>query len=316
MNIRHMDLSKEIRIEEYLDAQLILAVDPAKNDSEHEENIQNLIRLTREIPVPFFVAGRVERLEDVKKYLYAGARKVLLRPDQMNVWQEACDRFGEDHLLDQMPENLPDPVPAFAWEELKKGPDGLIPVIVQEAGTGEVLMLAYMNQEAYEATVRTGRMTYYSRSRQELWIKGLTSGHYQYVRSLMIDCDNDTILAKVVQLGAACHTGHHSCFFRPILPEQYPETNPEKVLEDVYDVILDRRKHPKKGSYTNYLFDKGIDKILKKVGEEAAEIIIAAKNPNPEEVIYEISDFLYHVMVLMAVKDVTWEEITRELARR
>ena len=131
-----------------------------------------------------------------------------------------------------------------------------------------------------------------------------------------MDCDNDTLLAKVHQIGAACHTGKRSCFYRTILKKEYDETNPLKVFEDVYGVIEDRKIHPKEGSYTNYLFDKGIDKILKKVGEEATEIIIAAKNPDPEEIKYEISDFLYHVMVLMAERGVTWEDITKELARR
>ena len=177
-------------------------------------------------------------------------------------------------------------------------------------------MVAYMNQEAYETTLRTGRMTYCSRSRKALWIKGETSGHFQYPKELRIDCDNDTILAKVHQVGAACHTGNKSCFYRSMLSREYAHKNPMKVFEDVYAVILDRKEHPKEGSYTNYLFDKGIDKILKKVGEEATEIVIAAKNPNPEEIKYEISDFLYHVMVLMAEKGVTWEDITKELANR
>ncbi len=146
-------------------------------------------------------------------------------------------------------------------------------------------------------------MTYFSRSRKELWTKGMTSGHIQYVKSLTADCDYDTILAKVSQVGAACHTGNPTCFFNEIVKKEYVEKNPLKVLEDVYEIILDRKAHPKEGSYTNYLFDKGIDKILKKVGEEATEIVIAAKNPDPEEVKYEISDFLYHMMVLMAEEE-------------
>ena len=177
-------------------------------------------------------------------------------------------------------------------------------------------MVAYMNEEAYQTTLKTGRMTYYSRSRDELWVKGETSGHYQYVKSMMADCDKDTILAKVSQIGAACHTGAHSCFFNEIMSREYTESNPLRVFEQVFGVILDRKIHPKEGSYTNYLFDKGIDKILKKLGEEATEIVIAAKNPNPNEIKYEISDFLYHMMVLMAEKGVTWEEITEELAKR
>lgn len=206
--------------------------------------------------------------------------------------------------------------PAIRWEEFKKNTDGHVTVVVQDYKTDEVLMVAYMNEEAYNMTLKTGKMTYYSRSRQELWIKGETSGNYQYVKSLTADCDKDTILAKVSQIGAACHTGSHSCFFNEIMAKEYEESNPLKVFEQVFDVIKDRKVHPKEGSYTNYLFDKGIDKILKKLGEEATEIVIAAKNPNANEVKYEISDFLYHMMVLMAEKNVTWEEITTELAQR
>ena len=202
------------------------------------------------------------------------------------------------------------------WEEFKLNSDGHVPVVVQDYKTDEVLMVAYMNEEAYQTTLKTGRMTYYSRSRDELWVKGETSGHYQYVKSMMADCDKDTILAKVSQIGAACHTGAHSCFFNEIMSREYTESNPLRVFEQVFGVILDRKIHPKEGSYTNYLFDKGIDKILKKLGEEATEIVIAAKNPNPNEIKYEISDFLYHMMVLMAEKGVTWEEITEELAKR
>lgn len=205
---------------------------------------------------------------------------------------------------------------AFTWQEFKKNSDGHVTVVVQDYKTDQVLMVAYMNEEAYNTTLRTGRMTYYSRSRNELWIKGSTSGHYQYVKSLTADCDMDTILARVSQSGAACHTGSYSCFFNEIFKKDYEETNPLRVFESVMGVIEDRKLHPKEGSYTNYLFDKGLDKILKKLGEEATEIVIASKNPNPNEIKYEISDFLYHMMVLMAEKGVTWEEITTELSKR
>jgi len=206
---------------------------------------------------------------------------------------------------------------AFQWSDFKLNSDGMVPVIVQDYRTSEVLMMAYMNEEAYNSTIKSGKMTYYSRSRQELWLKGATSGHFQYVKSLSADCDMDTILAKVSQVGAACHTGARSCFFNEITKKDYEESaNPLMVFEEVFNVIKDRKIHPKEGSYTNYLFDKGIDKILKKLGEEATEIVIAAKNPNANEIKYEISDFLYHMMVLMAEKDVTWEEITTELANR
>ncbi len=221
--------------------------------------------------------------------------------------------------------------PAIAWEDLKKGPDGLVPAIVQEAGTGEVLMLAYMDQEAYERTCRTGVMTYYSRSRQSLWIKGETSGHYQYVHSLTADCDSDTLLAVVTQIGAACHTGSHSCFFRevaqmhplqmrPAAPVSAAPSGEAKgtlaVLEEDMETIRQRREHPIEGSYTNYLFDKGIDKMLKKLGEEGTEIVIAAKNPEKQELVYEIADYLYHLMVVMNEKGLDWPDIADELTRR
>lgn len=206
---------------------------------------------------------------------------------------------------------------AYRWSDFKKNSEGLVPVVVQDYRTLEVLMVAYMNEEAYENTLSCGKMTYFSRSRNELWLKGATSGHFQYVKSLTADCDLDTILAKVSQTGAACHTGNRSCFFQEITKKEYEESaNPLQVFQDVFQVIKDRRVHPKEGSYTNYLFDKGLDKILKKLGEESAEIIIAAKNPNANEVTYEISDFLYHMMVLMVEKDISWEEITTELANR
>jgi phosphoribosyl-ATP pyrophosphohydrolase/phosphoribosyl-AMP cyclohydrolase len=204
----------------------------------------------------------------------------------------------------------------MSFDDFKLNSDGMIPVVAQDYKTGEVLMVAYMNKEAYEKTIATGKMTYYSRSRQELWTKGDTSGHYQYVKSLTLDCDNDTILAKVSQVGAACHTGNKTCFFQPLLEKEYDNANPLTVFEDVYSVIMDRKEHPKEGSYTNYLFDKGIDKILKKVGEECTEIVIAAKNPDADEMRYEISDFLYHLMVLMAERGLVWKDITDELADR
>ncbi len=228
------------------------------------------------------------------------------KADFQRLKQKAAARGLRMHVLES----------SFAWEDLSPGADGLLPVVVQDYKTFEVLMLAYMNEEAFNRTLETGRMTYWSRSREELWTKGMTSGHFQYVKSLSIDCDNDTILAKVSQVGAACHTGNRTCFYRDMVKKDYNETSPLKVFEHVYGVILDRKLHPKEGSYTNYLFDKGIDKILKKVGEEATELVIAAKNPDPEEIKYELSDLLYHAMVLMAERGVTWEDVTEELANR
>ncbi len=202
------------------------------------------------------------------------------------------------------------------FSEFKINEAGLIPVITQDYKTGEVLMLAYMNEEAYNRTITEGRMTYYSRSRKSLWLKGETSGNYQYVKALYTDCDKDTLLAKVRQTGPACHTGNKSCFYTSLLNNEYKESDPYRIFQSVYDVIMDRKKNPKEGSYTNYLFEKGIDKILKKCGEETAEIIIAAKNQNVDELRYEIADFLYHLMVLMAECGLDWDDIASELADR
>ncbi|MBO5617943.1 MAG: bifunctional phosphoribosyl-AMP cyclohydrolase/phosphoribosyl-ATP diphosphatase HisIE [Pseudobutyrivibrio sp.] len=246
----------------------------------------------------------------------------LLKSDQIRGISGACINDTKTDIM-QIKSDLSDAgikmdnfEPKLSWSDLKPNSDGLVPTVVQDFQTGEVLMVAYMNEESLNATIRTGKMTYFSRSRQSLWVKGETSGHFQYVKSLTADCDFDTILAKVSQVGVACHTGAPSCFFNEIVKKEYVERNPLKVFEDVYAIIMDRKEHPKEGSYTNYLFDKGLDKILKKVGEEATEIVIAAKNPDSEETKYEISDFLYHLMVLMAEKGVTWDDITSELAQR
>jgi phosphoribosyl-ATP pyrophosphohydrolase/phosphoribosyl-AMP cyclohydrolase len=206
--------------------------------------------------------------------------------------------------------------PNLKWSDLKINSDGLVPVIVQDYRTDEVLMLAYMDEEAFDTTINIGKMTYYSRSRKELWTKGLTSGHIQYVKSLTADCDYDTILAKVSQVGVACHTGNRSCFFNNIVEKECIEKNPLKIFEETYSNIAARKRSPKDGSYTNYLFDQGYDNILKKLGEECTEIVIAAKNPDADEIKYEISDFMYHLMVLMVEKGITWEDITNELAQR
>lgn len=246
---------------------------------------------------------------------------VFKKDDIFGVYGEVIDMNYKDiNMLKTLcaENNIPVSVlkAAIPWEELKLNSDGLIPVIAQDHRTGQVLMMAYMNKEAYEATVRTGKMNYYSRSRKSQWEKGETSGHFQYVKALYADCDNDTLLARISQIGPACHTGSTSCFFKEIASKPYEEKNPLKVFENVYGVIADRKINPKEGSYTNYLFDKGLDKILKKLGEEATEIVIASKNPDSSEIKYEVSDFLYHLMVLMVEKGITWEDITSELSNR
>lgn len=378
-----------------------------------EEDVKIIKAICRATDIPLNVFAKVKRFEDVKKMIYAGAKRVIIRTDagdNLEAVKEASERFGADRIYLYLPvttleealirarkaveeegfggivlggdfadnlyvqtadflkvkvkvpvlvmaqtsdeaviadvlkmtmadgvilstekqtdmmdikqylKNEKLPVNSFessiSFDEFKLNSDGMIPVVTQDYKTGEVLMLAYMTKEAFEKTIACGKMTYYSRSRQELWTKGETSGHYQYVKSLSIDCDNDTILAKVAQVGAACHTGNRSCFFRDLIRREYEEKNPLVVFEEVFATILDRKENPKEGSYTNYLFEKGIDKILKKVGEEATEIVIASKNPDSDELKYEICDFLYHMMVLMAERNVDWKDITDELATR
>ena len=382
----------------------LIVFDLSNSDEEHDESIDLLKKISRVISIPMIAGGNIRRMEDVKKILYAGAKRALLNFSKrvsIDLIEEVSKRFGKEriavslndfdalfkqqHLIEEYSTEIifmhrldlnsvmnvteipcvvltdtmeqseilrilkSDGVKGVSgmfisrpemdfsafkeicaregiqmtsfeslmdFSEFKLNSDGLIPVIVQDYKTNEVLMMAYMNEEAFDNTVKTGRMTYYSRSRQCLWLKGETSGHFQYVKGISVDCDKDTLLAKVDQVGAACHTGNRSCFYTPIVGNDYDAKNPLQVFESVYATILDRRQNPKEGSYTNYLFEKGIDKILKKVGEEATEIVIAAKNPNPEEIKYEISDFVYHAMVLMVERGVTWEDITNELAER
>ena len=382
----------------------IIIFDLSTTDEEHEKNIHTIKNINRNVEIKVCAGGNINRMEDIKKLIYAGCLQVILngsKAESMELAAEASGRFGKDRILvsvenvnfifkhqDQMMDTfhellvlnkdvldaiegmtdvpyvvhlkeakqeeliavlsrqnvrgiagpfINDPKtdimklksflsesgikmdnfePALHWGDLKKNSDGMVPVIVQDYRTDEVLMLAYMNEEAFNTTLHIGKMTYYSRSRQKLWTKGLTSGHIQYVKSLTADCDYDTILAKVSQVGAACHTGNRSCFFNEIVKKEYVEKNPQKVLEDVYKIILDRKAHPKEGSYTNYLFDRGMDKILKKVGEENTEVIIAAKNTDTDALKYEISDYIYHLMVLMSEKGITWEHIAQELSQR
>ena len=382
----------------------IMIFDLSRTDEEHERNIQVILNINRNIEIKVCAGGNINRMEDIKKFIYAGCLQVIVngsKPESMALAAEASRRFGKDRILvsvtnvdfifkhqDEMADtfhevlilnkavldavegmtDVPHVVylndadydevlsilsrknvrgiagslinnpktdimemksqlsasgikmdnfePNLKWSDLKKNSDGMVPVIVQDYRTDEVLMLAYMNKEAFDTTINLGKMTYWSRSRDELWTKGLTSGHFRYVKSLTADCDFDTILAKVSQVGAACHTGNRTCFFNSIVQKEYVEKNPLKVLESVYDIIKERKAHPQDGSYTNYLFGKGTDKILQKLGEECTEIVIAAKNPEPENIKYEISDFLYHCMVLMVEKGITWEEIANELAQR
>ena len=206
-------------------------------------------------------------------------------------------------------------------ERIKFDQQGLVPAIIQDASNGTVLMLAYMNRESLTKTLETGTTWFYSRSRQELWNKGATSGHVQTVKELLYDCDGDTLLVKVEQTGAACHEGTYSCFSRRFgeaestLTER-PQVLGAAVLPELFAVLEDRRQNPQAGSYTSSLFAKGEDRILKKIGEEAAETIIAAKNHSQGEVIYEMADLWYHCLVLLAAHNISLSELMDELAKR
>lgn len=382
----------------------LLVFDLSDSDEDHDNSIDLMRKINRNISIPMVAGGNIKRLEDVKKILYAGAKRAMLnfsKPGSVAEVEEAAKRFGKEkiavslndfdalfkhqqiiedftseiifmHRLDlNSVMNVTD-IPCVIltdteekselfkilkcpgvkglsgkyisqsnmdfvtfkeeckqegikmtsfesimdFSQFKLNEQGLLPVIVQHYKTKDVLMLAYMNEEAFDKTIKTGKMTYYSRSRNALWVKGETSGHFQYVKSLTIDCDKDTLLAKVDQIGAACHTGNPTCFFQPLAGTDDEKANPQRIFEHVYHTIVDRKQNPKEGSYTNYLFEKGIDKILKKVGEEATETVIAAKNPNLEELKYEVADLLYHLMVLMVERGLSWEDITQELSDR
>ena len=201
--------------------------------------------------------------------------------------------------------------------KIKFDEKGLVPAIAQDAKTGQVLMLAYMNAESLQMTLDSGYATYFSRSRQQLWRKGETSGHTQRVLEMRYDCDGDALLLAVEQEGPACHTGEISCFHNPILTADADDLPPTAdVVQQVYDVICDRKEHPREGSYTNYLLDKGVEKICKKVGEEASETIIAAMKRSKPEVCYEAADLVYHLLVLLFEQGVTPDDLWAELARR
>ena len=198
-------------------------------------------------------------------------------------------------------------------EELKFDENGLIPAVVVDSITKKVLTVAYMNKESLKITMEKGLTCFYSRSRKELWLKGETSGNYQHVVSITADCDNDALTVVVEKDGPACHTGTDSCFTKPVYQS---EELSEFSMQGLYDLLVGRKTDRPEGSYTTYLFDKGLDKILKKVGEECTEVIIGAKNNEKKETVYEIADLAYHVMVLMVEMGISVEDVNRELASR
>ena len=198
-------------------------------------------------------------------------------------------------------------------KELKFDENGLIPAVVADAVSKKVLTLAYMNEESLKISMERGLTCFWSRSRNELWLKGETSGNYQHIVSITADCDRDALMVLVEKDGPACHLGTDSCFEYPLFES---DERHDFTLQGLMDMLIDRKANPKEGSYTNYLFDKGLDKILKKVGEESTEVIIAGKAQDKAETVYEIADLAYHVMVLMIEAGISLEEVRDELASR
>ena len=202
---------------------------------------------------------------------------------------------------------------SFDISTLRFDENGLIPAIVVDTQTKRVLTLAYMNEESLRISMEKGLTCFYSRSRQELWLKGETSGNFQHIVSITADCDRDALVVEVRKDGPACHTGTESCFTQPVFDGPEP---PAFEYGDLMDMLKGRRDEPKEGSYTTYLFQKGLDKMLKKVGEEATEVIIAAKDGDRANTVYEIGDLMYHVMVLMIEMGISLEDVKREMASR
>lgn len=198
-------------------------------------------------------------------------------------------------------------------DKLKFDDNGLIPAIIIDYYTKEVLTLAYMNKESLEISLKEGKTCFYSRSRKELWRKGETSKNYQHIQNIKSDCDNDALVIEVIKDGPACHTGAESCFMNEVYQK---ENYKDFSIYKLYELIRGRKINMTEGSYTTYLFNSGIDKILKKIGEESSEVIIGAKNGSKEEIIYELSDLLYHSLVLMVEKNITLNDIKDELSKR
>lgn len=198
-------------------------------------------------------------------------------------------------------------------EELKFDANGLIPAVVQDYFSKQVLTVAYMNRESLRISMREGRTCFYSRSRGQLWRKGETSGNTQEIVTIRADCDGDALVVEVIKKGPACHTGAESCFFQPVYQS---EDHQDFSMEALYQLLKGRKEAPKEGSYTTYLFQKGIDKILKKVGEECTEVIVAGKGGDKEETVFEIADLCYHVLVLMVEMGIEPKDIFSQLASR
>lgn len=382
----------------------IIIFDLSTNDDEHELNINMIRNINRNLEIKTCAGGNINRIEDVKKFLYAGCDQVMFnaaKPTSIGLAEEASQRFGKERILVSIHnvdfvfkkkkviedlfhelyilnpnildaiENLTtvpyvvmmeefdypqmlsylsrnyirgiagrfinDPkmdimqlksrlskdgivmdnfAPALKWSDLKPDADGLVPVIVQDYRTNEVLMMAYMNEEAFQTTLNIGKMTYYSKNWNEVMMNGIERDAIQYVKSLTADKTCETLLAKVAQIDKDGKSDSFGSFVNTIVKKAYNDKNPQRILETVYDIVKDRKEHPKEGSYTNFLFSIGLDKMLMKLGEECTGIVVAVKSDKTDMIRYELSDFLYYMMVLMVEKGITWEDVTNELSQR
>ena len=382
----------------------LIVRDDAEDEHEHEAHLLILKAVCSCSEMPVTAGGYVNRMEDVKSYIYAGANSVILEASSeraVQLLKDTSGRFGRESIMlalstidimfkqrelvetsvDRIlvtnhsildsaahmtslplmivpPEEDPEkaveflgrptvygaayPVekleefdvmglknelfeqgitvshlePQLEWSNMKTNEAGLVPVVVQDYVTNEVLMLAYMNEASFRKTLICGKMTYWSRSRQELWTKGETSGHYQYVKSLTADCDRDTILAQVSQVGAACHTGNRTCFFYNIFRRETNKSNALSMLLETYRRIEESKAAPQDGTMAGYLFEQGLDKILVNLAKENAQILMAAKNGDPEVTKTEIADYLYLLTMLMVENDITYEDVISELSYR
>ncbi|MBE5906962.1 MAG: phosphoribosyl-ATP diphosphatase [Lachnospiraceae bacterium] len=204
----------------------------------------------------------------------------------------------------------------MSWSQFRCNSEGLISVIAQDYVTKEVLTFGVMNEEAFYATMEKGKMHYYNRQTGEVYMHGASTEQYQYVKSISLDCHKQALLAKVSQIGLACHTGNYSCFFTEIVKKDYAEKNTVRLLENIYNIITNRKKHPREGSYTNFLLDNGVNEMIRKIQSETLEISLSAKDANTEGLRTQLSDLLYYLMVLMSNYDITWDDITNELSQR
>ena len=264
------------------------------------------MHLKAKVKIPLIASGGAGSIEHLKEGAKAGADG-LLAASIFHFGEVSIQECKEYLALSGFPVSPVKLEPKFDEK-------GLVVAIAVDEQDGTVLMQAYMNKEAWDLTIKTGRATYFSRSRQKLWVKGEESGHSQMVKEIRLDCDRDSVLLIVEQTGAACHTNNRSCFYTPVYGNNSPHMG--TLLANLQKTIHERRENPVSGSYTNYLFEKGLDKILKKVGEESSEVIIAAKNKVKEEIVYETADLLYHLSVLLEERGLGWNDIALELSKR